>query len=174
MVEKEKPRKDTCKCSSREVDFFFQSLFTVLLQYMKGHGRIRRYISPIVRNKKEPDQLLLKYLFFSLTLIHCLYYKFQNWCRSITCFHSWSQVILPHDVLCRNLNIYYAIFKIVGMKFLSKWSLFDFWFIKGEFRTIMGNNFWFLKKLQTLFNCQTIKVIHSDWYVSVWLSVRQN
>lgn len=154
--------------------FFFQSLFTVLLQYMKGHGRIRRYISPIVSNKKEPDQLLLKYLFFSLTLIHCLYYKFQNWCRSITCFHSWSQVILPHDVLCRNLNIYYAIFKIVGMKFLSKWSLFDFWFIKGEFRSIMGKKILVFKKLQTLFNCQTIKVIHSDWYVSVWLSVRQN
>lgn len=128
--------------------FFFQSLFTVLLQYMKGHGRIRRYISPIVSNKKEPDQLLLKYLFFSLTLIHCLYYKFQNWCRSITCFHSWSQVILPHDVLCRNLNIYYAIFKIVGMKFLSKWSLFDFCFIKGEFRSIMGKKFWFLKNFK--------------------------
>lgn len=115
---------------------------------MKGHGRIRRYISPIVSNKKEPDQLLLKYLFFSLTLIHCLYYKFQNWCRSITCFHSWSQVILPHDVLCRNLNIYYAIFKIVGMKFLSKWSLFDFCFIKGEFRSIMGKKFWFLKNFK--------------------------
>lgn len=125
--------------------FFFQSLFTVLLQYMKGHGRIRRYISPIVSNKKEPDQLLLKYLFFSLTLIHCLYYKFQNWCRSITCFHSWSQVILPHDVLCRNLNIYYArlYLKLLVWNFYQNEVFLIFDSSKGSLEALWVKNFGF-------------------------------